>query len=213
MRNGIGGRASLVGLACAGLVAGCFDNSGLGHAGKTDASSTGGSGPVSSSGKGGAFGSGGKAGSGGILGSGTVVSSGGILASGGIVASGGRAGSGGSGGSTSPDGGGGKTCGTAGPTCSSGLFCDLASNCGKITTAIGVCVSTGPGVGCPRPMHPFVAATTRPTPTIARARRPAFSKQRTEPVRPARVVPAAVAAFRPAADARDRAVKQAAVVL
>lgn len=152
MRNGTGGIAWIVGLACAGLAAGCFDSSGLGHGGKADASSAGGSVVAGSLGKGGAAGAGGKGGSGGILGSGAVVSSGGIIASGGIgsiPATGGRAGSGGSGGSTSPDGGGGKTCGTAGPTCASGLFCDLASNCGKITNAIGVCVPSGPGVGCP----------------------------------------------------------------
>ena len=152
MRNGTGGIALLVGLACAGLAAGCFDSSGLGHGGKTDASSTGGTTVVSISGKGGASGSGQKLATGGILGSGAVVGSGGLIASGGIgaiPASGGRVGSGGSGGATSPDGGGGKTCGTAGPTCASGLFCDLASNCGKITSAIGVCVSAGASVSCP----------------------------------------------------------------
>ena len=146
MRSGTAGIALLVGLACAGLAAGCFDSSGLGHTGKTDASSAGGSVVAGSAG------AGGRAGSGGILGSGAVVSSGGLIAScggGGVPASGCRAGSVGSGGSTSPDGGVGKTCGTAGPTCASGLFCDLASNCGKIANAIGVCVAAGPSVGCP----------------------------------------------------------------
>jgi len=150
MTNGTGGRAFLIGLAFAGVAAGCFDSSGLSQGGRGDASSTGDTAVVGPN-KGGASGSGGKAGSGGILGSDAAVGGGGIIASGGggIIASGGRTGAGGSGGATSPDGGGGKTCGSAGPVCTSGFFCDLASNCGKITNAIGVCVATGPSVGCP----------------------------------------------------------------
>ena len=62
------------------------------------------------------------------------------------MGSGGRAGTGGAG---TPDGGLGQTCGTiAGLACEKGLFCDLASQCGQIADASGVCVLTGPDIGC-----------------------------------------------------------------
>lgn len=89
---------------------------------------------------------------GGASGSGGRSGTGGIIMNGGASGSGGRTGSGGatgSGGSTS------KTCGGAQAlTCSSGLFCDLASNCGQIANATGTCTLSGPQVGCTADFRP-----------------------------------------------------------
>ncbi|MBN2577157.1 MAG: hypothetical protein JXP73_21530 [Deltaproteobacteria bacterium] len=59
-----------------------------------------------------------------------------------MVGSGGTSGGGGQTGSNS-------TCG--GPEnllCAEGLFCDLASDCGRIEDVMGTCVPTGPNIGC-----------------------------------------------------------------
>jgi len=96
-------------------------------------------------------GSGGSVGSGGASGTGGKIGTGGVIATGGTVGSGGRTGAGGttaSGGATGTGGGTGQRCGTiAGLTCSAGQFCDLASSCGRISDAAGVCVQTV-GLGC-----------------------------------------------------------------
>jgi len=90
-----------------------------------------------------AGGTGGKTGSGGAgaaMGTGGKPGTGGSFVDGGAPGSGGRIGTGGA---TGTGGGTGKTCGgKAGITCSTGQFCDLASNCGVIADATGTCMPT-----------------------------------------------------------------------
>ena len=97
-----------------------------------------------------AGGTGGKTGSGGAgaaMGTGGKPGTGGSFVDGGAPGSGGRIGTGGA---TGTGGGTGKTCGgKAGITCSTGQFCDLASNCGVIADATGTCMPTGVTVACP----------------------------------------------------------------
>ncbi|MBN2576298.1 MAG: hypothetical protein JXP73_17180 [Deltaproteobacteria bacterium] len=92
---------------------------------------------------------GGRSGSGGA---GATTGTGGIFTDGGAPGSGGRTGAGGAsaaGGATGTGGGVGKICGgTSAVICPAGQFCDLASDCGKIANATGVCALTGPGIGC-----------------------------------------------------------------
>jgi hypothetical protein len=99
-----------------------------------------------------AGGTGGKPGTGGAGGTtsmGGKPGTGGVITDGGAPGSGGRIGSGGSpgtGGTPGTGGSSGSTCGgTAGITCATGQFCDLASNCGAIHDAVGICRPLGGG--------------------------------------------------------------------
>jgi hypothetical protein len=88
-------------------------------------------------------GSGGKTGSGGATGTGGKPGTGGVITDGGVPGSGGRVGTGGVPGT---GGGTGRVCGgSVGITCSTGQFCDLASNCGAISDATGTCKNLGGG--------------------------------------------------------------------
>ena len=131
--------------ACAGGMGG---KPGTGGAGGT----TGTGGRPGTGGAGGTTGTGGKPGTGGVFTDGGAPGSGGKTGFGGTVGTGGLTGSGGvtgTGGSTN------KTCGgIAAVTCAAGRFCDLASNCGKISDATGICQLTGPGVGCTAVYNP-----------------------------------------------------------
>jgi len=95
-------------------------------------------------------GTGGRTGTGGIIMDGGAPGSGGRTGSGGIIMDGGAPGSGGMTGKGGATGfGGSDQCG--GPssvTCSPGMFCDLASDCGQVADAIGKCVLSGPNVVC-----------------------------------------------------------------
>jgi len=120
-----------VGAACLAGLAGC-EEEGLQNQG----------------GQGGATATGGMIGTGGA----DLPRSGGAVGTGGRIGSGGAPGTGGipgTGGAGTPDGGVGRTCGTiAGLVCDKGLFCDLDSQCGRVADAGGVCVLTGPDIGC-----------------------------------------------------------------
>jgi hypothetical protein len=85
------------------------------------------------------------------------VSTGGLVGTGGRVGTGGVLGSGGrlgTGGATAVAGSTGSVCGTiVGLTCSAGQFCDLASQCGTIADAGGICVPNV-GVSCTADVNP-----------------------------------------------------------
>jgi hypothetical protein len=82
-------------------------------------------------------GTGGTAGAGGRAGTGGTPGTGGRAGTGGVAGGGGAAGAGGSTGTT---------CGgSAHLTCPSGQYCDLASNCGQIADATGMCAAAGTG--------------------------------------------------------------------
>ena len=80
-------------------------------------------------------------GTGGTVGTGGRSGTGGVIMDGGAPGSGGKTGSGGA---TGTGGGTGQTCGgLAGARCESGQFCDLASDCGAISDAMGTCMPLG----------------------------------------------------------------------
>ena len=102
--------------------------------------------PIATGGQPGTGGAAGASSTGGKIGAGGATGVGGVTGAGGVLGAGGST-------STSTQ----ARCGTiAGLVCPTGLWCDLASQCGGsvITDAAGVCVLSGPGVGCTADYNP-----------------------------------------------------------